>query len=308
MLNSQTITEGNVKNPSLENIAEVQDFWVLLKPRVMSLSIFSALVGLILAPGEIHPVLGFTAILLTALGAGSAGALNMWFEGDIDARMERTKTRPIPMGRLTPGAVLGFGLTLGIAAVSLMGLLINLFTASLLAFTILFYVVVYTMWLKSRTTQNIVIGGVSGALPPLIGWAAVTGSLSLEPMLLFAIIFSWTPAHFWALAILCKDDYNKANLPMLPNVAGMEKTYIQILIYTGLTVAVSFTPYILGFSGAFYGVIAIGFGLFFIWKAVELYLKKEEKNARSLFFTSIFYLFAIFSGLALDRLLFGGAG
>lgn len=306
MLHSHTIIEGNVKNPSLENMAEVQDFWVLLKPRVMSLSIFSALVGLILAPGEIHPVLGFTAILLTALGAGSAGALNMWFEGDIDARMERTKTRPIPMGRITPGAVLGFGLTLGIAAVSLMGLLINWFAASLLAFTILFYVVVYTMWLKPRTPQNIVIGGVSGALPPLIGWAAVTGSLSLEPILLFAIIFSWTPSHFWALAILCKDDYGKTNLPMLPNVAGLEKTYIHILIYTGLTVAVSFTPYILGFSGAFYGVIAIGFGLYFIWKAVELYLKKGNENARSLFLTSIFYLFAIFSGLALDRLLFGG--
>jgi len=231
----------------------------------------------------------------------------MWFEGDIDARMDRTKTRPIPVGNITPGAVLGFGLTLGIAAVTLMGLLINLVAAGILAFTIFFYVVVYTIWLKPRTPQNIVIGGVSGALPPLIGWAAVTGSLSLEPFLLFAIIFSWTPAHFWALAILCRDDYGKTSLPMLPNVAGLEKTYVQILIYTGLTVAVSFTPYIFGFSGAFYGVIAIGLGVYFLWKALELYRQKQDANARSLFLTSILYLFVIFSSLALDRLLFGGA-
>jgi len=295
-----------VKDPSLEKMAEVQDFWVLLKPRVMSLSIFTALVGMILAPGEINPVIGFVAILLTALGAGSAGALNMWFEGDIDARMERTKTRPIPVGNISPGAVLGFGLTLGIAAVTLMGLLINFFAAGLLAFTIFFYVVIYTIWLKPRTPQNIVIGGVSGALPPLIGWAAVTGSLSMEPLLLFAIIFSWTPAHFWALAILCKDDYGKTNLPMLPNVAGLEKTYLQILVYTSLTVAVSFLPYVLGFSGAFYGVVAIGLGLYFLWKALDLYRKKEDRYARSLFLTSILYLFVIFSSLALDRLLFGG--
>ena len=306
MAHTHSIPEGFSKNPALAEMAGAGDFWALLKPRVMSLSIFTALIGLILAPGDIHPVLGFTAILLTAIGAGSAGALNMWYEADIDAQMDRTKTRPIPSGRIAPGAVLGFGLTLGIASVVLMGLLINFMAAGLLAFTIFFYVVVYTMWLKPRTTQNIVIGGVSGALPPLIGWAAVTGSLTLEPMLLFAIIFAWTPAHFWALAILCKDDYGKTNLPMLPNVVGLEKTYLQILVYTGLTVAVSFTPYIFGFSGVFYAVVAIGFGLYFIWKAVELLRKKGTEHARGLFLASIFYLFTIFSSLALDRFLFGG--
>jgi len=187
---AETITGGNVKNPSLDKMAEVQDFWVLLKPRVMSLSIFTALVGMILAPGEINLFIGFTAILLTALGAGSAGALNMWFEGDIDARMDRTKTRPIPVGNITPGAVLGFGLTLGIAAVTLMGLLINLVAAGILAFTIFFYVVVYTIWLKPRTPQNIVIGGLAGAIPPLLGWTAVTNSVDPHALLLVLISLS----------------------------------------------------------------------------------------------------------------------
>ena len=307
MTQARTITEQRLPNPALEGLGEFNDYWSLLKPRVMSLSIFTALVGLLLAPGSLHPVLAFSALLFTAIGAGAAGVLNMWYEAGLDAKMERTKDRPIPTGRIERGAALGFGISLSVVAVVMMALLINWLAAGLLAGTIIVYVVVYTMWLKPRTSQNIVIGGIAGALPPLVGWAAVTGSLSLEPFLLFAIIFAWTPAHFWALALRCKDDYARAGLPMLPNIVGDEKTIIQILIYTGLTVGLSFMPYVLGFAGAFYGVVAIGFGVWFFARAVVLYKKKTRQAEISLFLFSIFYLFAIFTSLLADRFLFGGA-
>lgn len=306
MAHTGTITKDTVRNPAVEDLAEFRDFWALVKPRVMSLSIFTALVGLLLAPGSINPVIGFSAILFIAVGAGASGALNMWYEGDVDALMERTKKRPIPMGRLDPGAALGFGVTLGVASVTFMGLLVNWAAAALLAGTILFYVVVYTMWLKRRTPQNIVIGGAAGALPPMVGWAAVTGSVSIESLILFAIIFTWTPAHFWALALSCKTDYDKAGIPMMPNVEGRHKTIRMILFYTVITVAVSFAPVLVGFSGAFYALMAAVFGLLFIGRSGTLLLKQNDYYARNTFLYSILYLFAIFSSLLADHFLMGG--
>lgn len=284
----------------IENLADVSDFWILLKPRVMSLSIFTALVGLTLAPGSLHPVLAFSAILFIAMGAGASGALNMWFEGTIDGKMLRTKNRPIPAGRMDKGVALGFGLVLGVASVVLMGLVINWLTASLLALTIFFYVVIYTIWLKPRTPQNIVIGGAAGALPPVVGWAAVTGSVGIEPMVLFAIIFAWTPAHFWALALLCKDEYARAGLPMLPNVKGTKTTCRNIFAYTIMTVGFSFLPFILGFSGPLYASVAGLFGLMFIARAAMLLANQDNVQARKVFLFSILYLFAVWSSLMVD--------
>src|SRR5437868_4142432 len=203
------------------SLAGVEDYVALLKPRVMSLVIFTALVGLLVAPGHIHPVIGFTALLCIAVGAGASGALNMWYDADIDAVMSRTAERPIPRGRITPGEAAGFGMTLAVGSVAVLGLLVSWLAAALLAFTVFFYAVVYTMWLKRRTSQNIVIGGAAGALPPVIGWAAVTGNVSLEPVLLFLTIFCWTPPHFWALSLLRADEYARAKVPMLPVVAGL---------------------------------------------------------------------------------------
>ena len=214
------------------SIAGVGDYIELMKPRVMSLVVFTALVGLLIAPGHVHPMVGFTALLCIAVGAGAAGALNMWYDADIDARMTRTAARPIPAGRVAPGEALAFGLTLAVGSVVVLGLLINVIAAALLAVTIAFYVVVYTMWLKRRTPQNIVIGGAAGALPPLIGWVAATGSIAVEPVLLFAIIFFWTPPHFWALSLYRTEDYVRAGIPMLPVVAGARETRRQILLYT----------------------------------------------------------------------------
>src|SRR5512140_790646 len=221
--------DSGIAEPSL---ASVGDYIALLKPRVMSLVIFTALVGLAVAPGPIHPVTAFTALLCIAVGAGASGALNMWSDADIDALMTRTARRPLPMGRIQPGEALAFGLTLSAFAVVVLGLLVNILSAALLAFTIFFYVVVYTMWLKRSTPQNIVIGGAAGAFPPMIGWAAVTGSMSFEPILLFLIIFFWTPPHFWALALYRADDYARAGVPMLPVVSGDATTRRQILFYT----------------------------------------------------------------------------
>jgi len=209
------------------SMASVGDYLALLKPRVMSLVVFTALVGLVLAPGHVHPVIGFTALLCIAIGAGAAGALNMWYDSDIDAVMSRTAQRPIPMGRIAPGEALGFGMTLAVGSIATLGLLVNWFAAGLLAFTIAFYVVVYTMWLKRSTPQNIVIGGAAGAFPPMIGWAAATGGIGLESILLFLIIFFWTPPHFWALSLYRADDYKRAGVPMLPVVAGFAETRRQ---------------------------------------------------------------------------------
>lgn len=305
MTRAKTITEGDILNPAVEKLADFKDFWVLMKPRVMSLSIFTALVGLLVAPGSIHPVIGFTAVLFTAMGAAASGALNMWYEADLDVKMSRTNKRPIPQGKLDKGAALGFGLFFSVTSVVFMWLLVNPTASMLLAGTIFFYVVIYTMILKRRTPQNIVIGGAAGAIPPMIGWAAVTGSLALEPFLLFLIIFFWTPPHFWALALSLEKDYAKANLPMLPNVSGRKATFTQIMIYTVLTVAVSFAPFAIGFSGPFYAVIAGVFGLLFIGRAGTLMVKGTDYYAKNVFLYSILYLFVIFTTLAVDHYIKG---
>src|SRR5580658_7234929 len=230
------------------SIAGVGDYIELMKPRVMSLVVFTALVGLLIAPGHVHPVIGLTALICIAVGAGAAGALNMWYDADIDARMARTAERPIPAGRLAPGEALAFGLTLATFAVVVLGLLVNAVAGALLAATIAFYVLVYTMWLKRTTPQNIVIGGAAGALPPVIGWAAATGGVTIEPTLLFLIIFFWTPPHFWALSLYRTEDYARAGVPMLPVVAGDRETRRQILLYTLLLAPLGTAPWLLGYT------------------------------------------------------------
>ena len=240
------------------SLASVGDYVALMKPRVMSLVVFTALVGLAVAPGSLHPMIGFTALLCIAVGAGAAGALNMWYDADIDAIMTRTQRRPVPMGRVQPGEALAFGLTLASFAVVVLGLLVNVLASALLAFTIFFYVVIYTVWLKRSTPQNIVIGGAAGAFPPMIGWAAATGSLSLEPVLLFMIIFFWTPPHFWALALTRTEDYARAGIPMLPVVAGDASTRRHILLHTLILVPLGIAPWALGYAGALYGLTAVG--------------------------------------------------
>src|SRR6185503_44299 len=226
----------------------------ILKPRVMSLVVFTAIVGLVLAPGHLHPVLAAIAVLCIAIGAGASGAINMWYDRDIDAVMRRTADRPLPAGRMMPGEALGFGVVLSVGSVAVMGLAVNLAAAALLGLTIGFYVFVYTMWLKRRTPQNIVIGGAAGAFPAVIGWAAVTGSIDLVPLILFAIVFAWTPPHFWSLALFANADYQRAGVPMLPVVAGAKETRRQIVIYTLLLVPLSLVPWLIGFSGLVYGL------------------------------------------------------
>jgi protoheme IX farnesyltransferase len=281
--------------------ASVADYIALLKPRVMSLVVFTALVGLVIAPGHFHPVLAITAILCIAVGGGAAGALNMWYEGDLDALMSRTANRPIPRGRILPGEALAFGLTLAFFSVMTLGILVNWLAGALLAFTIFFYAVVYTMWLKRYTAQNIVIGGAAGALPPVVAWAAATGSLAPEPILLFLIIFLWTPPHFWALALFRTDDYARANIPMLPNVAGPDATRLQILLYTIVLVAVAIAPWPLGYFSAVYGVTSVVLGAGMMWYAIRVYRDRTGSAAlratRGLFKFSILYLFALFAVL-----------
>ena len=284
--------------------AEVSDYIALLKPRVMSLVIFTALVGLLLAPGHVHPVLAFTSILCIAVGAGASGALNMWYESDIDAKMSRTANRPIPRGRITRPEALAFGMTLAFFAVMTLGILVNWVAGALLAFTIFFYVVIYTMALKRWTAQNIVIGGAAGALPPVVAWAAATGSLSVEPWLLFLIIFFWTPPHFWALALFRSDDYARAGVPMLPVVAGPDATRLQILLYTIVLVAVAAAPWPLGYFDAVYGVTSLILGAVMLALAVNVYRHRQGSAAlratRRLFAFSILYLFALFATLLLE--------
>jgi protoheme IX farnesyltransferase len=285
------------------SLATFGDYFALLKPRVMSLVIFTALTGLVVAPGAIHPVTAFTALLCIAVGAGASGALNMWYDADIDALMARTARRPVPAGRVKPGEALAFGLTLSAFAVVVLGLLVNLLSAVLLAFTIFFYAVVYTMWLKRSTPQNIVIGGAAGAFPPMIGWAAVTGSLSLEPVLLFAIIFFWTPPHFWALALYKTQDYARAGVPMLPVVAGDANTRLQILLYTFVLVPLGVAPYALGFAGLLYGVTAVAAGAIMVVLALRVFRERPPtfRACRNLFAFSILYLFLLFAVLLVDR-------
>ncbi|MDT9599400.1 heme o synthase [Sphingosinicella rhizophila] len=290
--------------------ADWRDFLALTKPRVMSLVVFTGLCGLLAAPVHVHPVLGFTAILCIALGAGAAAALNMWHEADIDALMKRTAGRPIPSGRMNRQAALHFGVGLGIFSVLLMGLATNWFAAGVLAASILFYVLVYTIWLKRRTAQNIVIGGAAGAFPPMIGWAAATGDVTLLPVLLFALIFLWTPPHFWALSLFVRSDYAAAGVPMLPVVSGPKVTRQHILLYTLPMAAAAVAPWPLGLAGALYGAAAILLSLVFLVLAVQVLGNKATEPAgmrpeKRLFAYSILYLFAIFGALVADRWLIG---
>jgi protoheme IX farnesyltransferase len=287
-------------------LADWRDLLALTKPRVMSLVVFTALAGLLVAPVPIHPVLGFTAILCIALGAGAAAALNMWYEADLDALMKRTASRPLPAGRMDREAALHFGVGLGVFSVLLMGLATNWLAASILALSILFYVVVYTIWLKRRTPQNIVIGGAAGAFPPLIGWAAATGDVTLMPVLLFAIIFLWTPPHFWALSLFVRSDYANAGVPMLPVVAGETVTRRHIALYAVPMAAVAIAPWPLGLTGAIYGVAASLLGLVFLFLSVRVLANRAVEPAgmkpeKRLFAFSILYLFALFGALVLDR-------
>ena len=292
--------------------AELSDWIALLKPRVMSLVVFTGLIGLLIAPGHLHPVLGFTAVLCIAVAAGAAGAINMWYDRDIDAVMHRTSNRPVPAGRILPNAALAYGVILAFASVLVMYLATNVAASVVLAISIGFYVFIYTMWLKRRTPQNIVIGGAAGAFPPLIGWAAVTGSVDLVPLVLFAIVFFWTPPHFWALALFASGDYARAGVPMLPVVAGARETRRQILIYTMLLIPISLIPWAMGFSGPIYGISALILGLGFlacsvrVWRDVQDKAGNSQTNdtpARAAFKYSILYLFVLFAALAVDRLI-----
>ncbi len=294
-----SLTVGRVE-PS---IAGVGDYIELMKPRVMSLVVFTALVGLLVAPGHVHPVIGLTALNCIAVGAGAAGALNMWYDADIDARMARTAARPIPAGRLAPGEALAFGLTLATFSVVVLGLLVSVFAAALLALTIAFYVVVYTMWLKRTTSLNIVIGGAAGARPPLIGWTAVTGHLAVEPVVLFLIIFFWTPPHFWALSLYRTEDYARAGIPMLPVVAGETETRRQILLYTLILAPLGVAPWLLGYAGPLYGIAAIATGAAMIALALRVRAERQGHAAsKQMFGFSILYLFLLFAVLLADRL------
>ncbi|WP_297585385.1 heme o synthase [Devosia sp.] len=284
------------------------DYIALLKPRVMSLVVFTALVGIIVAPGGVNPVVGFIAILCIAIGAGASGALNMWYDADIDAVMSRTINRPIPSGRVTREEALAFGLTLSAFSVALLGLATNWVAGAFLAFTIFFYAVVYTMWLKRSTPQNIVIGGAAGAFPPMVGWAAVTGTSSWESFALFLIIFLWTPPHFWALALYKQGDYGAAGIPMMPNVVGEASTRRQIFAYSGILGLSSLLPVALGFSGWIYGVVAVALSGYFVWSAYRLWRADAgtamRQAARRLFTISLSYLFVLFLALLIDNLVF----
>jgi heme o synthase len=284
-------------------MASVGDYLALMKPRVMSLVIFTALVGLLVAPGHVHPVIGFTALLCIAVGAGASAALNMWYDADIDAVMARTARRPIPAGRIQPGEALGFGMTLAVGAVVTLGLLVNWVAASLLAFTIFFYIVIYTMWLKRMTPQNIVIGGAAGAFPPMIGWAAATGEIGLESVLLFLIIFVWTPPHFWALSLYRAGDYAKAGVPMLPVVAGPAETRRQILLYTLVLAPLGATPWLFGYSGAIYAATSLAAGAVMVGLAWRVRSEEGqgERAAKRLFAFSLLYLALLFAALLADK-------
>ncbi len=287
--------------------ADWRDFLALTKPRVIFLVVFSGLCGLLAAPVTMNPVLGFTAVLCIALGAGAAGALNQWYEADIDALMKRTAGRPIPAGRMDRQSALHFGVGLGAFSVLLIYLATNLLAAIILAVSILFYVLVYTVWLKRRTPQNIVIGGAAGAFPPVIGWVAATGQVSLLPVLLFSLIFLWTPPHFWALALFMEADYAKAGVPMLPVVAGERNTRIQIFLYTLPMVAVALLPVVLHLAGMIYGLAAGLASLVFLVLAARVGFRQSVagdgmKPEKQLFGFSILYLFGVFAALAVDRL------
>ena len=302
---------GGISPPAVASVATAGDWLALLKPRVMTLVVFTGLVGLLVAPGRLHPVLALTAILCIAVGAGAAGAINMWYDRDIDAVMRRTARRPIPDGRIAPADALGFGIALAVASVLVMGLATNIAAGASLAASIAFYVFVYTIWLKRRTPQNIVIGGAAGAFPPLIGWVAVTGHVALTPLVLFAIIFFWTPPHFWSLALYAHGDYARAGVPMLPVAAGARATRRQIMLYTLFLVPLTLLPWALGEAGRIYGFAALGLGLGFLVSAWRVWRDVQDEAGRSLtkdaparaaFRYSILYLFVLFAAFVVDRL------
>jgi len=290
--------------------ADWRDFFALTKPRVMSLVVFTGLCGLLAAPGHIHPVIGFTAVLCIAIGAGGVAALNMWWEADLDAGMKRTARRPLPSGRMRPTDARDFGIALSVASVLVMGLVVNWLSGVILAASIVYYAVIYTIWLKPRTPQNIVIGGGAGAFPPLIGWVAVTGDITLMPVLLFAIIFMWTPPHFWALALFVQSDYAKVGIPMLPVVAGEAVTRRQILLYSVILLPVSLAPWWIGGTGAIYGVAALALSGLFLALTLPVAIRRSVEGdkmrpEKRLFGYSVLYLFALFAALVADRLILG---
>lgn len=289
----------------------VGDYIALMKPRVMSLVLFTALTGIVAAPGSIHPVLVVASLICIGLGAGASGALNMWYDADIDARMARTAARPIPRGRVSAREALTFGTVLAVGSVAFLGMLVNWAAAAMLALTIGFYVFVYTMWLKRRTPQNIVIGGAAGAFPPMVGWAAATGTIGMDSLLLFAIIFMWTPPHFWALALTRSHEYQRVEVPMLPVVAGTDETRKQILIYSLILVPLAIAPAFTGLGGAIYGVVSTNLGIIFMFFALKVYKLREgaaaDRAARLLFSYSILYLFILFATILVEHA-FGLAG
>ncbi|PWC56371.1 heme o synthase [Azospirillum sp. TSO22-1] len=286
--------------------ATVGDFIELLKPRVMSLVVFTGFAGMVVAPGHLHPLLASVAVLCIAVGAGASGAINMWYDRDIDAVMTRTARRPIPTGRVAPDEALAFGVFLAVAAVLVMGVAVNWVAAGILALATLFYVFVYTMWLKRRTPQNIVIGGAAGAFPPMIGWAAVTGGVDVASIALFALIFLWTPPHFWALALFRSGDYARAGVPMLPVVEGPETTKRQMLLYTLLLLPAAVAPFFLGIAGYAYLAGAVVLGLLFVLCAVRVLKSTDDKPAKQMFGFSILYLFLLFALLVGEHAVPGG--
>jgi protoheme IX farnesyltransferase len=293
---------ANINLPTLsyeDNLGgSVKDYFMLMKPRVMSLVVFTAISGMLLAPGNIHPLIAFVSILCITIGAGSAAAINMWYDRDIDAIMKRTQKRPIVTGAVKADEALAFGIITGTMAVIMMAVSVNIISAALLAFTILYYIYIYTIWLKRTSVQNVVIGGVSGALPPIIGWASVTGNISWQAFSLFAIIFIWTPPHSWALALYRSDDYKNCNVPMMPVIKGVLYTKKQIMFYSILMFFISLWPYFLNISSHLYLITAIISGLIFLYYAVNLFADTEQNHvAKKLFWYSIFYLFIIFFNL-----------
>ena len=299
-----------VSNSSLQEEPEFKDYLELLKPRVMRLVVFTAVVGLLCSPVQIHPLIGFASILCVAIGAGAAGALNMWWDADIDRLMKRTKLRPIPSGRVRSGESLALGLVLSVLSIMMLGLFSNYIAAGILAFTIFFYIVIYSMWLKRSTPQNIVIGGAAGAFPPMIGWSIATGDVSTESLLMFFLIFVWTPPHFWTLALFMNDDYNKAAVPMLTVVKGMRTTRFYIFVYTLIQSAVAVSIAFTSIGGPLYFTIAIALNCLFIWNTIKIMYRSAEIAEgdnflveKRTFLFSIFYLFAHFSMIALEAVL-----
>lgn len=306
------LTNGGAAAPLLPDATgtDVRDWFALLKPRVVTLVVLTGLIGLLVAPGSLHPVLALAAVLCIAVGAGAAGAINMWYERDIDALMRRTARRPIPAGRIAPGEALGFGIVLAVASVLVMALATNMVAAAVLALSIAFYVFIYTMWLKRRTPQNIVIGGAAGAFPPIIGWAAVTGTIDPMPLLLFAIVFVWTPPHFWSLALYASTDYGRAGVPMLPVIAGARVTRWHIMLYTVALVPLSLLPWALGYAGAVYGVTALVLGAGFLVASLRVLRDRQDERgvsltndapARGAFRYSLAYLAILYLSVAVDH-------